>query len=93
MTELLEGLRVVNVTLSIVAAFAFFIRINDVWSMHTRGGRALRLGLLVLLVTVAYGSAEAYVQHAAVGYRTPLVTISCALILRGLWLSRHDYQP
>lgn len=90
MIEFLEPLRVVNVALSVVAAFAFAVRVNDVWSMNSRGGRALRLGLLVLLVTLAYGSAEAYIQHAPPGVRTPLVTISCLLILRGLWMSRHD---
>lgn len=91
MVEHFEWLRVVNVTLSIMAAGAFFVRINEVWSTQTRGGRALRLGLFVLLLTVAFASGESYVQNAPAGWRTPLVTLSCLLVLRGLWMTRRDH--
>lgn len=93
MTEVLELIRVANVALSVIAAAAFFVRINDVWSTNKNSGRTLRLGIFALIVAVAYGSAEAFIQGAPLGARVPLVAVATLLILAGLWLSRNDaYQ-
>lgn len=93
MTDATEILRIVNVTLAVIAAVGFFVRVNDVWARVSRGGRVLRVGMLALIATAAYASAENYAQHTPPGIRVPMVTVSCVLVLVGLWISRHDRDP
>ncbi|MEQ7847706.1 hypothetical protein [Nocardioides kribbensis] len=90
MSEPLEALRAVNVTLTLLTAAVLFIRLNDLWRTFTVGRRTVLAGLFSLLLVGAYGSAESYVQHAPAGARTPAITLVCGVILLGLWLSRHD---
>lgn len=90
MSDPLETLRAVNVTLTLLTAAILFVRLNDKWWTFTTGWRTVMLGLWLLPVVGAYGSAESYVQSAPPGARTVAITVACSVILLGLWLSRHD---
>lgn len=93
MTDLLELLRTANVAVTVVTATVLALRINTDWATLTRGWRITILGLLSLILVGTYGSWEALRQAAPVGARTPGVTLSCVLILIGLWVTRHDQHP
>jgi uncharacterized RDD family membrane protein YckC len=88
--HVLEACRLVNVPLAVLVAGGFFVRINDMWARYGLGGRLLRAGLLVLLLVVAAGSAEAYVTHAAVGYRIAGLTVALLISATGLLLIHRD---
>lgn len=91
MTDLLETLRAINVALTFFAAAGLGMRLNDDWRHLTRPRRVIYTGGVLFPVVGAYGSAEAYLQGAPVGVRTPLVTLACAVVLAGLaW---HHYRP
>lgn len=91
MTDLLEILRAVNVALTFFAAAGLGMRLNDDWRYLTRPRRVIYTGGVLFPVVGAYGSAESYLQDAPVGYRTPLVTFACLVVLVGfVW---HHYRP
>lgn len=85
-----ETARFVNVGLISLTAFFLFVRFNDLWGSVNLGGKLIFNGIVLTFLIGGYGSAEAYWQHAATGIRSPLLSLSCLLILVGLWISRRD---
>lgn len=85
-----EVCRVVNVGLALAVAAGFFIRINDAWARYGLGGRLTRLGILILLLVVSAGSAEAYLDDVRLGYRIIGVTVALIVTGAGLLLITDD---
>jgi hypothetical protein len=85
-----EFCRLVNVGLALAVAAGFFLRVNDAWARYGLGGRLVRLGLLLLLLVVAAGSAEAYLTEVRLGYRIIGITVSLAVTASGLILIPDD---
>lgn len=88
--ELAEICRVINVPLGITIAAGFFIRVNDAWHRYGVGGRVVRVGILLVLLVVAAGSAEAFVTHAQLGLRSAVMTFALLVTGVGLLLIPHD---
>ena len=86
-----EWLRLLNVVLGFTAAAAFLVRANDALARLRAAGvsRVTLIGVQVLLVAIAVGSAVAYVRHVPPTGTAPLVTLGLALVLTGLWRSRR----
>jgi len=88
--DLAEACRLLNVPLGVTVAAGFFIRVNDAWHLYGIGGRLTRLGVLGVLVVVAGGSAEAYVTHATLGFRSVVMTFALIVTACGLTLIPRD---
>jgi hypothetical protein len=82
--------RVVNVGLALAVAAGFFIRVNDAWARYGLGGRLTRFGILLLLLVISAGSAEAYIDSVSLGYRIVGVTIALVVTGAGLLLIPDD---
>ena len=91
MTDALETLRAINVALTFFAAAGLGMRLNDDWRYLTRARRVIYTGGVMFPTVGAYGSAEAFLQGAPVGYRTPMVTAACLVVLVGLVM--HHFRP
>lgn len=81
----------VDAALGVLAAACFFVWLNDGWDRLTTGVRALRLSTLALILSITYGSGEAYMAGAPIGLRTFLVAAALAGIVGAVaWIYTRD---
>lgn len=76
--------------LGLASSAGFFVWVNDGWAQLTGPVKLLRVGCLLLMIAVTYGSGEAYVQAAPIGLRLPFVALAFAVILLGVVLIYRD---
>lgn len=89
---MIEELRLVNAALALVTLGAWLIRFNYRWAEFLPGRRIVWVGISLLLLAAAYGSAESYVMGAPIGARSIFVAVALLVLLAGLWRSRDDFS-
>lgn len=88
--NILEAARFINVGLITLTAVFLAVRFNDLWSATGLGGKMVFGGIAAYFFIGGAGSAEAYLQMAQTGIRSPAASVACSVICLGLWLSRRD---
>lgn len=91
--SLLIACRFANVALFALVTVFYFVRSNDQWSHYSFGVRLKRVGIGVVFLVLAIGSANAYLQHVKPTWPIPCLTGGGIAVLLGLWLSRHQRDP
>ncbi len=88
--EFHEWWRAANVLLAFAALVYLLIDFKNVYLQLSRRRLYLTFSLMGLLLSVIIGSIESIYQHNPVGFRTALITASCAWCVIGLWVTHKD---
>jgi hypothetical protein len=88
--ELHEFWRVANCLLASAALIYLVVDFKKVHLELSRRRLYLTLSLMGLLFGVVIGSLENIHQNNPIGFRTAIVTASCAWTLIGLWVTHKD---
>lgn len=85
-----EMIRLLNLFLSIALLFVANMRVTRDWRHWTRREKVVRIHLSAYLFILAYGTAEAMTQDAAIGLRIFMLLAVHVSFAAALWRTRND---